>query len=261
MFARVRRSAALPLTWTADGRVLNGSPTRSFIGSGDWYVEDRLAGDTGDGSLSDLIPGAVTVQNVSGANVLRIRAQAQTTTRGLAASPPRTHTSGELQLSSLAFTGMTLEYRVWFGPVGGCTCAVWLLGANCQQTLKTTEDNTGICQWPNAGSREIDCAEILTGDATHVNCQIHTDVSSAQNLYSPGVDVTAGWHTYKTIWTPGVSVVSFFDGSPAGSDIVTGNVPNEPMFPIINYWPGARGSTITATMPADMMIDYVSVTP
>ncbi len=250
-------ASTLPTVWTADGRVLNGQPTRTFLGSGDWYVENRLAGDTGDGSLSDLIPSAVSV--VGG--VLQIQAVAQTTARGLAASPPRTHTSGELQLSTLAFTGGTFEARIWFGPVGGCSCAFWLLGQNCQQTLKTTEDNTGICQWPNAGSREIDMAEILDGQPTNVNSQIHTDVSGAQNLYAAGVDVTAGWHVYKTIWTPGVSVVSFFDGVHKGTDIVTSDVPNEPMFIILDFWPGNAGNTITAPMPSTMLIDYVSVTP
>ncbi len=250
-------ASALPTVWTADGRALNGKPTRTFLGSGDWYLENRLAGDTGDGSLSDLVPSAVTVQNVSGANILNIRA----TDVGSGNSPRgRRYTSGELQMNTLAFTGGTFEARIWFGPAGGCSCAFWLLGQNCQQTLKTTEDNTGICSWPDAGSAEIDCAEILVNGPTQVNCQIHTASSNAQNLYSPGVDVTAGWHTYKTVWTPGVSVVSFFDGSHAGSDIVTGNVPNEPMFPILDFWPGMQGAPITATLPADMMIDYVSIT-
>lgn len=243
----------LPTIWTADGHTVNGSPTRTFLGSGDWYVEDRLAGDTGDGSLGDLVPSAVTQTGgflqITGTDV------------GVGNSPRgRRYTSGELQLSTMAFTGGTFEARIKFGPVAGCNGAFWLLGQNCQQTLKTTEDNTGICNWPNAGSREIDLAELLTGNSTQINCQIHTDVSNAVNLYTPGVDPTAGFHTYKTVWTPGVSVVSFFDGSHIGSDIVTGNVPNEPMFLILDFWIGPLGASVSASLPANMLIDYVSVT-
>jgi beta-glucanase (GH16 family) len=151
----------------------------------------------------------------------------------------------------------TLEIRAKAAGGKGTWPALWLLGANCQQTNITDPRNVAPCRWPEPGSDEIDVTEIMGGNLTSVNQRVH----SAAN--SPGcsahtTDVSQNWHTYGLVWRAG-SVTWKIDGLTT-CEITTG-VPSHPMFLLMNTAiGGVGGGTVNdATLPQTHSIDYVRV--
>jgi beta-glucanase (GH16 family) len=168
------------------------------------------------------------------------------------------YSSSMVQWSSFNFLYGTLEARIKFAGGQGTWPALWLLGANCQQTNITTAENVGTCSWPNPGSDEIDVAEILNSRTTVVNQQIHS------SLGNPGCnaqvsDVSENLHTYILAWVPG-KLTFQIDG--VTTCTLTQAVPSNPMFLMINTALGGQGGPIEpGTLPQTTYVDYVRVSP
>ncbi len=168
------------------------------------------------------------------------------------------YTASMVQWKSFSFTYGTVEFRAKLAGGKGTWAAVWMLGKNCQISNVTSADNIGTCDWPNPGSDEIDITEILNGDLTQVNQQVHT------NTGSPGcrpstTDVSQNFHTYKFIWAP-TKMTWLIDGKTTCT--ATSSIPSMPMFLMINVAVGGGGGgTIDpSTFPQTSTIDYVTVT-
>jgi beta-glucanase (GH16 family) len=135
--------------------------------------------------------------------------------------------------------------------------ALWLLGADCQQSNISSADNIGTCNWPNPGSDEIDIAEITGGHTSGVNEQIHS------SLGNPGCgaqvsDVSQNYHTYSLTWAPD-QLTFQIDG--ATTCQLTKAVPSHPMFLMINTALGGQGGSVDpGTLPQTTSVDYVRVT-
>jgi beta-glucanase (GH16 family) len=162
-----------------------------------------------------------------------------------------------MQWKSFSFTYGTIQVRAKMAGGQGTWPAIWLLGANCQQTNVTTADNIPPCNWPQPGSDEIDIAEIMGGDLTHVNQTAHSGSAVFQACGPGASDVSQNWHVYSIIWAPG-SLKWQIDG--VTTCTVTQNVPSNPMFLIINTAVGGYGGPINnATLPQTLSVDYVHV--
>ena len=167
------------------------------------------------------------------------------------------YTSAMVQWRTFNFLYGTIEVRAKLA--GGTTWpAIWMLGANCQQTNITTPDNVPPCNWPSPGSDEIDITEILGSNQSQVNQQIHS------SLGNPGCrantsDVSKNWHTYDLVWRAG-SVTWKIDG--VTTCTATQAVPSHPMFLMLNTAVGGAGGPVNnSTLPQVSQFAYVRVMP
>ncbi|HEX7443694.1 MAG TPA: glycoside hydrolase family 16 protein, partial [Acidimicrobiales bacterium] len=169
------------------------------------------------------------------------------------------YTSGMAQWSTFNFTYGTVEFRAKLAGGIGTWPAVWMLGANCQQTNVTTPDNVGTCHWPSPGSEEIDIAEVYGGNKTLVNEGLITSTTRGVDCRPIVSDVSANWHTYDLVWAPG-SLTWKIDGTTTCS--TTSGVPTTPMFLMINTALGGVGGgpVDDSTLPQQSLVDYLRVT-
>ncbi len=168
------------------------------------------------------------------------------------------YTSGMVQWSTFNFTYGTVEIRAKMPAGSGPWPALWLLGSNCQASNVSAVDSPGPCNWPQAGSDEIDMTEILFGNLTTVNQQIHSG-SNNSRCGAGTTDVSRNWHIYTLVWQAN-SLVWKIDGVQTCS--FTTGIPSTPMFLIINtaMGGGSGGTIVSSTLPQTMFIDYVKVT-
>jgi beta-glucanase (GH16 family) len=167
------------------------------------------------------------------------------------------YTSAMVQWKTFNFTYGTVEVRAKLAGGQGPWPAIWMLGANCQQTNIISPDNTPPCSWPQPGSDEIDITEILVSNHTAVNQQIHSSLGSP-GCNAQTTDVSQNWHTYDLIWAAG-SVTWQIDGQTTCT--ITSAVPSHPMFLLLNTALGGGGGSINAsTLPQNSNFDYVRVT-
>lgn len=213
--------------------------------SSSWIALNR-PGDASNSELECYRPGNAVV----GGGVLSI------TTKVDSACAGYQYTSAMVQWRTFNFLYGTIEVRAKLA--GGTTWpAIWMLGANCQQTNITSPDNVPPCNWPSPGSDEIDITEILGSNQSQVNQQIHS------SLGNPGCQVGASnvslnWHTYDLVWRAG-SVTWKIDG--VTTCTINQAVPSQPMFLMLNTaLGGAGGSVNSATLPQVSQFDYVRVT-
>jgi hypothetical protein len=131
----------------------------------------------------------------------------------------------------------------------------WFLGANCQSTWPTTPDNSGICQWPQAGSDEIDMIDLFTTNRT--NGDLATFMAAGNGSaggFAYGADVSLAMHTY-TLVRGASSLTLKVDGSTKGT--LSGSVvPSSSMIMILQVAVNAATSGFTTT---SMLVDYVAV--
>ena len=102
----------------------------------------------------------------------------------------------------------TLEFRAKFG--GGADTGswplVWMEDASCQASDPTGTDDP-------CDGQEIDIAEILNSDFTHVNQEIHIDdFAHNDGCTASATDVSQNFHVYQLIWSAG-SLVFKIDGA------------------------------------------------
>jgi beta-glucanase (GH16 family) len=141
--------------------------------------------------------------------------------------------------------------------------AMWLLGADCQQTNITSANNFGTCNWPAPGSDEIDMTEILIQGGP-VNQAIHSGPGNNNSTINPGCtgfpptgDPESEFHDYEVDWQPG-TVTWKIDGVQT-CKVNNSAVPSQPMFLIINtaIFPSAKASS---PWPQYTEVDYVKIT-
>ena len=218
-----------------------------------WFEMNRH-GDYSNNELQCYTPSNV----VEAGGMLTITTRVQTATCGDATHAPSSwkYTSGMIQWNTYNFTYGTIEIRAKMAGGQGPWPALWLLGTDCQVSNQTGADNFGGCNWPAAGSDEIDIAEIL-GALTSVNEAIHNNQGSYR-CTATTTDVSQNWHVYDLVWSPG-KLVWHIDG--VTKCTITTAVSTTPKFLIINTAVAAGGSSIDdSTLPQTLSVDYVRVT-
>ncbi len=110
------------------------------------------------------------------------------------------------------------------------------------------------------GDGEIDITEVIDGQNTDYVHLHHEGFTTAGYAYSPGVSLSAGYHTYGVDWEPG-QITWYFDGSAVFSDSGA-IVPDTPEYVILSLWDdgGWPGRTnASTTFPNTMQISSVQV--
>jgi beta-glucanase (GH16 family) len=201
-----------------------------------WTAIDS-PGDSSNLELEYYQPANVSLAN----SALQLLTMVQTVSSGGATY---NYTSGAVQWTSLNFTYGTVEFRAKMAGGKGPWPAIWLLGSNCQTA-------TSPCNWPQAGSDEIDIAEVMNGNLTNVNQQIHSGANNS-GCHATTTDVSQNWHTYQLVWAPG-SLKWKIDGITTCS--LSSGVPSTAMFLIINTAVGGTGGGMVnnATLPQAML--------
>jgi hypothetical protein len=227
------------------------------------WVPMNREGDPTSGEREYLLPGNVSVSN----GLLTISSQPAKPAIQLGADQPPggfEFSSGLVQWKSFSFTYGTIQYRAKMAGGVATWPAIWLLGADCQQTNLVTANNVGTCNWPAPGSDEIDMTEILVQGGA-INQQIHvgpgdnqsTENDGCTNVFPPTGDPESEFHDYEVDWEPG-TVVWKVDGKTTCS-VAKSYVPSHPMFLIINtaIFPSA---VLSSSWPQSTEVDYVKVT-
>ena len=249
--------SVLPTVWTADGHAVNGAPTRTFLGSGDWIALDRT-GDASNSEQQGYSPGNIFV---NGSNFLEIKAEK-------ASSHGQAYRSGMIQWTNLQMIHGTLEVRMQIAAGTGPWPAFWMLGIGLQQQNISTAADSPTAHWPIVSelADELDIVEMLGSGRTNVNCQIHADFGSGTVNDGPGTvalgfDASAAFHTYQLIRAAG-SLTWKADGATLGT-LTGAHVSDTPMFNIINIAVGGTGggTIVDGTLPVSTLVDYVKLVP
>jgi len=224
---------------------------RGQTGDGQWIAFNRAGAP--NSNLQCFTPNNVSV---SGGNLV-ITTSSETASCSSFDLALATHhyTSGFVSMRTFNFLYGTLEVRAKFG--GGARTGswpiVWMEDASCQAS-----DPTGTVDPCNG--QEIDVAEILHGDFTHVNQQIHiNDFTYNDGCTASTTDVSQNFHVYQLIWSAG-SLVFKIDGT-ATCTINRPYVPSAPMYVKINNFVGSLGGAVDdSRLPWSTLVDYVKVT-
>lgn len=233
-------------------RLTAGSGAAPFSGSDtfdspldttNWSILDR----EGDLSNSELECYKPANQSVSAGQLQLTIKQQSVTCNGRSYG----YTSSMVQWRSFTFRYGSIEVRAKLSGGTGSWPAIWLLGANCQATNLASADDSGLCKWPQAGSDEIDIAEIYDNGRSDVNQQIHSG-SGNPGCKATVSDTSQNYHVYRFEWGPG-SATWKIDG--VQTCHVSSGVPTTPMFLILNV--AAHGTM--GGLPQTMSVDYVTV--
>jgi beta-glucanase (GH16 family) len=229
--------------------------TLTTTGANAWYVMNR-PGDSSNSELQCYFPANVTVANSDLSIVSNY--QPGSTCGGSFSS---NYTSGMVQWNTFNFTYGTVEFRAKMAGGQGTWTAVWLLGADCQLSNESSADNTGTCHWPQAGSNEIDIAEIMNGNFNTVNENAFKTTGSESACAASTTDVSQNWHVYQLVWTAS-SLTWYIDGTQGCQVTSPSYIPTTPMFLIINTAIGGAGGGTpnSSTFPQGTLVDYVKVT-
>lgn len=231
---------------TASAYLFDDEFNDSSLDSSSWVAMNR-PGDSSNSESQYYLPMNVTVSNGN----LSIISKVDSSVSGYS------YTSGMIQWKSFNFTYGTVEFRAIMAGGKGTWPAIWLLGANCQQSNIISADNTGTCNWPTPGSDEIDITEIK-GDSTTIVHQNLITSNGEKSCLPTTTNVTQNWHTYTLVWGPG-SLIWQIDGVTTCT-INSSDVPSKPMFIMINTALGGSGGTIVnSTLPQTLSVDYVRV--
>jgi beta-glucanase (GH16 family) len=219
-----------------------------------WVALDRH-GDYSNNEQQCYRPANVTV---AGGNLVIVsRAETMSCGDAVHAASTWNYTSGMVQWKSLEFTYGTVECRARMAGGKGTWPAIWLLGADCESSNIGSADNVGTCNWPAAGSDEIDITEIKDSDPTVVHQNVISGNSGFQSCTPTVSDVSRNWHVYQLVWAPG-SLTWKVDG--ATTCTKTSSIPSHPMFLMVNTAMGGSGGTIDAsTLPETTFVDYVKI--
>jgi beta-glucanase (GH16 family) len=219
-----------------------------------WVALNRH-GDYNNSELQCYVPSNVAVAN--GNLVIVSRAQSLSCGDTLHTPSNWSYTSGMVQWRTVEFTYGTVECRARMAGGKGTWPSIWLLGADCQTSNVGTADNTGTCNWPAAGSDEIDITEIKASDPTVVHQNVISGGSGFQTCTPAVSDVSRNWHVYQLVWAPG-SLTWKVDGATTCTQ--TSSIPSHPMFLMINTAMGGSGGAVDATtLPETTFVDYVKV--
>ena len=242
-----QQPAILPTPVPIAGTTFDDEFNGAALDTSAWVALSR-PGDRGNNEIGCYRPSNVAMSG--GALVL--------TTRVDSSCSGCRYTSAMVQWRTFSFLYGTIEIRAREAGGRGTWPALWLLGADCQQTNITTPDNVGTCNWPAPGSDEVDIAETKGGNLTLVNEWLISN-AGIKGCQAPASDVSSNWHTYSLVWQPG-SLIWRIDGTVTCS-LQTADVPSRPMFLIINTAVGGNGGGAVddRTLPQTHSIDYVRV--
>ena len=200
-----------------------------------------VVGDAGHGLDSDFLGDLRQVSVANG--TCTITATRSSTPSGRPYASAAMGTRGRF---SQAFG--TFEARVRYGTGEGLWPAFWLL-----------EDGESVRTPP-----EIDIFEAYPsraggiGGAEVVVSTLHARGGSSHLTHDAGEDLTGEFHVHRLDWSPGLLVFSL-DGVETGR--IARDVPDVPMYPILNLAVGADGYRADSSTPdvATLEIDYVRV--
>ena len=165
------------------------------------------------------------------------------------------YTSGYVSMRRFSFLYGVLEFRAKFGGGNGSGAwpAVWMADVSCQASDPTGTDD-------NCNGQEIDVAEILQSDFSHVNQQIHVDnFKYNDGCKAPASDTSRVFHVYQLVWAPGF--LSFKIDGATTCTVVKPYVPSAPMYVKIETFVGSFGGPVNNdSMPWVSLIDYLKVT-
>lgn len=132
--------------------------------------------------------------------------------------------------------------------------AIWLLGANCEQTNFLNPDNVGSCAWPAEGSGEMDIAEFRYSSPNSYNAALQ----NGGTTFGPNTNaVTNGettFHTYELDWSVGLLTWKL-DG--VTQQTTSTGVPSTAAFLIMSA--PVRGGALTINGSPNLVIDWVRV--
>ncbi len=169
---------------------------------------------------------------------------------------PATHpyTSGFVAMRSFEFLYGVVEVRARFsgGEGTGAWPVIWMADASCHASDPGGTDN-------RCNGQEIDIAEILKSEFTHVNQQIHVDnFTHNDGCTASTTDTSRSFHVYRIDWSPG-SLVFSIDGT-VTCTIAQKYVPSAPMYLKINVFAGGYGGPVNnGSLPWTTLIDSVKV--
>jgi beta-glucanase (GH16 family) len=171
--------------------------------------------------------------------------------------PQGTHkyTSSFVAMRTFNFLYGTVEVRAKFGGGmnSGSWPTAWFLDASCQASDPTGTDD-------HCTGQEIDMAEILDGNFSQVNQQIHIDNFKHNDGCKPQVsDTSQNFHVYQMDWSVG-SLVFKVDGKPTCT-ITKKFVPSAPMYLKFSVYVGGFGGQVKdSSLPWTTLIDFVKIT-
>jgi beta-glucanase (GH16 family) len=216
-----------------------------------WTVLNR-PGDASNGEEECYAPGNVAESG----GVLTLTGQVKSMCSGYQ------YTSGMVQTQAFNFLYGRVEIRALMPRGQGTWPALWLLGANCQDTNPQTADNVGACQWPVPGSDEVDILEVKGQQPTTDYMTVHSgtapNADSSHGCIYDGPDLSQSFHTFSLDWAPG-HLTWFVDGVERCSQ--TTGVPSHPLFLIMNLAIGGGfvGSVDSSALPQSLAIVSVRI--
>jgi beta-glucanase (GH16 family) len=229
---------------------------------GGWIALYR-SGDMSNSEQECYNPQNVFIQN--GILTIELRAITQTChyypAQVGSSSETQPLTSAFVQWNTYYYTDGDLQVRM-IGPTtaNGAWPALWLLGYNCELTSKVSADNFTFagqtCDWPYAGSEEIDMFEQPAGMGTSYSmCNFYANGSQQYSTEYSIPNASTNWNVYELQWTSS-SLTWLLNGTSVCS--YTGSyIPSTPMFLQMNV--AVTSSGTTAAAPNRMQIDWVKV--
>ena len=156
------------------------------------------------------------------------------------------------------FTYGKIQVNAKIADESGGWPALWMLGSQCQQTTQYDPNNVGTCNWPSAGSEEIDIAEWTGGGAgsSYTWTGNFNAGATAGPTSTPVTNPSTTFNTYEVDWASGT--ISWFTNGVAVSGTQpysNAAVPSAPMFLLLN---NAIRGTSTFTQPV-LSVDWVRV--
>jgi len=218
---------------------------------GQWVAFDRAGAP--NSNLQCFTPRNVAVSN--GYMVITTKAEDVSCTSFDLPTAKYKYTSGFVSMRTFNFLYGTVEFRAKFGGGSktGAWPIVWMEDATCQASDPAGTDD-------RCNGQEIDIAEILNSDFTHVNQQIHVnDFKQNDGCTAPATDTSQNFHVYQLAWSAG-SLIFKIDGT-VTCTITKPYIPNSPMYVKANTFVGNyAGPVKDNSLPWTTLIDYVKVT-
>lgn len=248
--------AALALLWSCHSGPLtspvDAEPTsRPYAARRVWYGYDLLAANW---AILDRIPDIANSeqQYYLAANVA-LSSGLMTFTSKVQSSHTYSYTSGFAFWDTFSYHYGKLRVRARFPGGTGTWPTIWLLDDSCQAQFHTDPDS-GAC----STVLEIDIAEPLNSDYSHINQQIHDPFAGQHPQCNTAIsDGSVNWHEYGLDWSAGVADF-IVDGSVTCH--ITNNVPSGSMFLILNVALGGAGGSINnGTLPTTMQVSSVTL--
>ncbi len=231
-----------------------------------WTVVSRH-GEYSQSESECNVPGAVSVAH--GALTIKVTAASATcgdfdpstgarcSGRGSPCPGTYPYTTGDVQWNTFNFRYGVVVFRAQFPTYQTVTWpAIWMLGANCQNSNKYTGE-TGLNGCPNIGQsgyNEVDNAEFYAGRGGWGRFYV------ANPNFSGGAYATApvdgNYHVFSTVWTA-TGLAEYMDDQLEAS---TSQTVNASMFLIMQIQTGGVGGTpVNSLLPAYLNVDYVKV--